>query len=70
MTFPSLERRSTRYPTAICSSCSPPSGRGQLNRGAQAQIESKHKKPTSVSLEEIADAKVGYRLKDEDAPKD
>ena len=42
----------------------------QLNRGAQAQLESKHKKPTSVALEEIADAKVGYRLKDEDAPKD
>ena len=42
----------------------------QLNRGAQAQLESKHKKPTSVALQEIADAKVGYRLKDEDAPKD
>jgi DNA-directed RNA polymerase subunit K/omega len=29
----------------------------------------KHSKPTSGALEEIAQAKVGYRLKDEDTPK-
>ncbi len=70
MTFPSLERSldkvSNRYLLVVLAA----KRARQLNRGAQAQLESKHKKPTSVSLEEIADAKVGYRLKDEDAPKD
>jgi DNA-directed RNA polymerase subunit omega len=70
MTFPSLERSldkvSNRYLLVVLAA----KRARQLNRGAQAQLESKHKKPTSVALEEIADAKVGYRLKDEDAPKD
>ncbi len=40
----------------------------QLNRGAHSPgREGKHTKPTSVALEEIAEAKVGYRVKDEDA---
>jgi DNA-directed RNA polymerase subunit K/omega len=34
-----------------------------------AQVETKHKKPTSTALEEIADAKVGYRVREEDAAK-
>lgn len=42
----------------------------QLNRGAAAQVDSRHKKPTSLALEEIADAKVGYRVREEDAPKE
>jgi DNA-directed RNA polymerase subunit omega len=70
MTFPSLERSldkvSNRYLLVVLAA----KRARQLNRGAQAQLESKHKKPTSVALEEIADARVGYRLKDEDAPKD
>ncbi|HET6369500.1 MAG TPA: DNA-directed RNA polymerase subunit omega [Pseudomonadales bacterium] len=70
MTFPSLERSldkvSNRYLLVVLAA----KRARQLNRGAQAQLESKHKKPTSVALQEIADAKVGYRLKDEDAPKD
>ena len=70
MTFPSLERSldkvSNRYLLVVLAA----KRARQLNRGAQAQLESKHKKPTSVALEEIADAKVGYRLKDEDAPKE
>jgi DNA-directed RNA polymerase omega subunit len=42
----------------------------QLNRGAQNQVEARqHTKPTSVSLEEIAQGKVGYRVKDDDTPK-
>ena len=42
----------------------------QLNRGAPPRVESRHKKPTSGALEEIAAAKVEYRVKDEgDAPK-
>jgi len=32
-------------------------------------VESRHKKPTSGALEEIAAAKVEYRVKEEDAPK-
>jgi DNA-directed RNA polymerase subunit omega len=70
MTFPSLERSldkvSNRYLLVVLAA----KRARQLNRGAQAQLDSKHKKPTSVALEEIADARVGYRLKDEDAPKD
>ena len=38
----------------------------QLNRGAASQVEMKHTKPTSGALEEIAEAKVAYRLKDDD----
>jgi DNA-directed RNA polymerase omega subunit len=37
----------------------------QLNRGAAARVESRHKKPTSGALEEIAAAKVEYRNKEE-----
>jgi len=37
----------------------------QINRGAAARVESKHKKPTSVALEEIAASKVDYRVKEE-----
>ena len=37
----------------------------QLNRGAATRVDSKHKKPTSSALEEIAAAKVEYRVKDE-----
>jgi DNA-directed RNA polymerase omega subunit len=41
----------------------------QLNRGAKSQVESRHKKPTSNALEEIAESRVGYRVKEEDATK-
>jgi len=37
----------------------------QINRGAAARVVSHHHKPTSVALEEIAAAKVAYRVKDE-----
>jgi DNA-directed RNA polymerase subunit omega len=69
MAFPSLEHAlnkvSNRYLLVVLAA----KRARQLNRGAQAQLESRHKKPTSVSLEEIAEGKVGYRLKDDDAPK-
>ena len=65
MAFPSLEKSldkvSNRYLLVVLSA----KRARQLNRGAQPQVESKHKKPTSVALEEIAHGKVGYRLKDE-----
>jgi DNA-directed RNA polymerase subunit omega len=66
MAFPSLEHALTkvtnRYLLVVLSA----KRARQLNRGAAARVESKHKKPTSVALEEIASAKVEYRVKDED----
>ena len=69
MAFPSLEKSlekvSNRYLLVVLAA----KRARQINRGAAPQLDSRHKKPTSVSLEEIADGKVGYRVKDEDAPK-
>ena len=70
MPFPSLEKSlekvSNRYLLVVLAA----KRARQLNRGAQNQVEQKqHTKPTSVSLEEIAQGKVGYRVKDEDTPK-
>ncbi len=65
MAFPSLgkslDKVSNRYLLVVLAA----KRARQINRGAAAQVESKHKKPTSVALEEIAQAKVGYRVKDE-----
>jgi DNA-directed RNA polymerase subunit omega len=65
MSFPSLEKSldkvSNRYLLVVLAA----KRARQLNRGAAAQVESRHKKPTSVALEEVADAKVGYRLKED-----
>ena len=65
MSFPSLEKSlekvSNRYLLVVLAA----KRARQLNRGAAPQVESRHKKPTSMALEEIAQAKVGYRLKDE-----
>jgi DNA-directed RNA polymerase subunit omega len=69
MAFPSLEQSlhkvSNRYLLVVLAA----KRARQLNRGAVAQVETKHKKPTSTALEEIADAKVGYRVREEDAAK-
>ena len=69
MAFPSLEHAlnkvSNRYLLVVLAA----KRARQLNRGAQSQVEMKHTKPTSGALEEIADAKVGFRMKDEDSPK-
>ena len=68
MAFPSLEKSLqkvwNRYLLVVVAS----KRARQLNRGAAAQVESKHKKCTSVALEELAQAKVGYRVKDESRP--
>ena len=65
MTFPSLEQAvnkvSNRYLLVVLSA----KRARQINRGAPARVDSKHKKPTSVALEEIAGAKVEYRVKEE-----
>ena len=65
MAFPSLEQAvnkvSNRYLLVVLSA----KRARQINRGAPSRVESRHKKPTSVALEEIAAAKVEYRVKDE-----
>ena len=65
MAFPSLEQSvnkvSNRYLLVVLSA----KRARQLNRGASARVESKHKKPTSMALEEIAGGKVEFRVKDE-----
>jgi DNA-directed RNA polymerase subunit omega len=64
MAFPSLEQAvekvSNRYLLVVLSA----KRARQINRGAAPRVESKHKKPTSVALEEIAAAKVEYRVKE------
>lgn len=65
MPFPSLERAldkvSNRYLLVVLSA----KRARQINRGAPPRVETRHKKPTSVALEEISQAKVEYRVKDE-----
>ena len=69
MAFPSLEdalnKVSNRYMLVVLAA----KRARQLNRGAAPQLETRHKKPTSTALEEIAEGKVGYRVKDDDTPK-
>jgi DNA-directed RNA polymerase subunit omega len=65
MAFPSLEESlnkvSNRYLLVVLSA----KRARQLNRSASARVDSRHKKPTSLALEEIAAAKVEYRVKDD-----
>jgi DNA-directed RNA polymerase subunit omega len=65
MAFPSLEHAlnkvSNRYLLVVLAA----KRARQLNRGAAARVDTKHKKPTSTSMEEIASAKVEYRVKEE-----
>jgi DNA-directed RNA polymerase subunit omega len=65
MAFPSLEQSldkvSNRYLLVVLAA----KRARQLNRGATARVETKHKKPTSSALEEIAAAKVEFRVKEE-----
>ena len=70
MAFPSLEQAlnkvSNRYMLVVLAA----KRARQLNRGAAARVDTRHKKPTSTSMEEIAAAKVEYRVKEEsDTPK-
>ena len=69
MAFPSLENAlnkvSNRYMLVVLAA----KRSRQINRGAAARVESKHKKPTSVALEEIGAAKIEYRVKDDDTAK-
>lgn len=65
MGFPSLEKSLEKVPNRYLLVVLSAKRARQLSRGASAQVESKCKKSTSVALEEVAQAKVGYRLKDE-----
>jgi DNA-directed RNA polymerase subunit omega len=66
MAFPSLERSlnkvSNRYMLVVLA-CK---RARQINRGDAARVASRHMKPTSMALEEIAAAKVEYRVKEKD----
>jgi DNA-directed RNA polymerase subunit omega len=65
MAFPSLEQAlenvTNRYLLVVLSA----KRARQINRGAAPRVESRHRKPTSMALEEISQAKVEYRVKEE-----
>ncbi len=65
MAFPSLENAlnkvSNRYLLVVLSA----KRARQLNRGAPPRVETRHRKPSSLALEEIGAAKVEYRVKEE-----
>ncbi|MFQ5829595.1 MAG: DNA-directed RNA polymerase subunit omega [Candidatus Methylomirabilia bacterium] len=65
MSFPSLEKALQKVPNRYLLVVLSSKRARQLNRGAAPQIESKHKKASSTALEEVAEGKVGYRLKDQ-----
>jgi DNA-directed RNA polymerase subunit omega len=69
MSFPSLEKSLDKVPNRYLLVVLAAKRARQLNRGAQPLLETKQKKPTSIALEEIADARIAYRVKEEDAPK-
>jgi len=65
MGFPSLENSlnkvSNRYLLVVLAA----KRARQLNRGAAARVDTRYRKPTSTALEEIAAAKVDFRVKEE-----
>ena len=69
MSFPSLEKSLDKVPNRYLLVVLAAKRARQLNRGAQPLLETKQKKPTSIALEEIADSRIAYRVKEEDAPK-
>ena len=60
MSFPSLEKSldnvSNRYMLVVLAA----KRARQLNRGAKSQVDTRHKKPTSTALEDIAEARSVY----------
>ena len=69
MPFPSLEKSLNKVSNRSLLVVLAAKRARQLNRGAAPQVETKHKKPTSIALEEVAEGKVGYRLKEDDGSK-
>ncbi|MBI4240435.1 MAG: DNA-directed RNA polymerase subunit omega [Candidatus Rokubacteria bacterium] len=65
MGFPSLEKSLEKVPNRYLLVVLSAKRARQLNRGAAPQVESRYKKCGSVALEEVAEGKLGYRLKEE-----
>lgn len=65
MAFPSLESSLTKVSNRYLLVVLAAKRARQLNRGAAARVETRSRKPTSIALEEIAGAKVDYRVKEE-----
>lgn len=69
MAFPSLEQAlnkvANRYLLVVLAA----KRARQINRGAPPRVETRYRKPTSIALEEISQAKVEYRVKDESDPR-
>jgi DNA-directed RNA polymerase subunit omega len=65
MAFPSLARSLNQVPNRYMLVVLASKRARQINRGAVARVASKHIKPTSMALEEIAAAKVDYRVKED-----
>ncbi len=65
MAFPSLEKALTKVSNRYLLVVLAAKRARQINRGAPPRVETRHRKPTSVALEEISQAKVEYRVKDE-----
>jgi DNA-directed RNA polymerase subunit omega len=65
MAFPSLEdalnKVSNRYMLVVLAA----KRSRQINRGAAARVETRHKKPTSTALEEVGAGKVEFRVKED-----
>lgn len=69
MAFPSLENTLTKVANRYLLVVLAAKRARQINRGAPARVESRHKKPTSIALEEISQARIEYRHKDESEAK-
>ena len=65
MSFPSLEKSLEKIPNRYLLVVLSARRARQVNRGAAPLVESSRKKCPSIALEEIAQGKVGYRLKDD-----
>lgn len=68
MAFPSLEQALTKVSNRYLLVVLAAKRSRQINRGAPARVDTRHKKPTSTALEEVAAAKIEYRVKDEGEP--
>lgn len=65
MSFPSLDKCLDKIPNRYLLVVLAAKRARQLNRGAPPQVQTGRKKCSSVALEEVAEARVGYRLKEE-----
>ena len=66
MPFPSLEKSLEKIPNRYLLVVLSARRARQINRGSPSLVETNRKKCPSTAHEEIAEGKVGYRLKDDD----